>query len=496
MIGEDLPTFGSFSGGRSHAGAGLGLDLRHPATGDVWGRAFASVDIASAAVVTAKVAFDAKVWSGLDQPTRSDILRRVADTVEARGADFTRFETLATGKTVSATKDEGADLARWLRFYAGVAEAATGRAIELSRTVTAEERTEPVGVVAAITPFNGALSLGSWKVAPALAIGNSVVLKPPLGAPASSLLWAELAAEAGIPAGVFNVVPGEADVGSALVEHPDVSLVTFTGSTRVAMELASKAGLQLKRFLCEAGGKSAHIVFGDADLGMAVDSVARGIFGNAGQSCVAGSRLLVHASIAEEVVGRLVERARALRLGDPFDPTTEMGPLASAHQLNRVTEMVDRAKAGYARCLIGGRPAVLAAKFRSGFFFEPTVLTEVDPASEIWNEEVFGPVLAVRTFETDDEAVTIANASKYGLAAGLWTSRLDRAHEVSHALQAGTVWVNTYRYFDHRISFGGFKQSGIGRENGAAVLRDFANVKSIITDYQAPSPAHLIERAK
>jgi acyl-CoA reductase-like NAD-dependent aldehyde dehydrogenase len=482
---QELPArtaFESFINGKPVGADREERELFHPATGVAWGTVkIADEGDVADAVASAKRAFKSSGWATMSQPERSDALRRLAGLAELHSDEFAHYELLATGKTLQVTAWEGEGLAQWLRFYAGVAEAAAGGALELTAQATAAIIAEPVGVVAAITPFNGALSLGSWKVAPALAVGNSVVLKPPVDAPASSMLLAELAHEAGLPPGTLNVIPGEAEVGRLLASHPDVALLSFTGSTVAAKELASQTGATLKRFVCEAGGKSAHIVFADADRERACDAVLRGVFGNAGQTCVAGSRALISADIYDDFVAELVVRAKALRIGDPSDPATELGPLAAARHLARVTTMTERAIAEGARCLTGGRRPELGEPLDGGYFFEPTILEPVSLEQEFWREEVFGPVCAVKSFSTEEEAIALANDSSYGLAAGVWTDSPGRAHRMSRALEAGTVWVNTYRYFDHRVPFGGYKSSGLGRENGAQVLSEFTNTKSVIT---------------
>lgn len=475
--------YGCFIGNHSMVPKGTRCSLLDPATGLPWAEAIASPESALHAVEVASNSVREGTWRKLDQTLRSNTLRRLADLVETRREDFARYEILATGKTIQTTQGEAASVGKWLRFFAGAAEAATGRAIELNPSADAVIKQEPVGVVAAITPFNGALSLGSWKLAPALATGNSIVLKPPIEAPASSLLLAELAAECGLPPGVLNVVPGGADVGTALVTDPRVAMVSFTGSTAAAATIGAEAGHQLKRFVCEAGGKSAQIVFPDADLAKAIPGAVRGVFGNAGQTCVAGSRLLVHSSIYADFVHALVERAEALTIGDPFEYGTELGPLATAKQHAKVIAMVDRALSSGARPLTGASQPELDEALQNGFFYRPTVLTISDLHAEIWQEEVFGPVAVVHPFDTEAEAIELANDSKYGLAAGLWTRDINRAHRVGNALEAGTVWVNTYRSFDRRVPFGGYKGSGIGRENSAEALRSFVNTKTIITAY-------------
>lgn len=458
-------------------------EIKVPWTGETWATVHTSVDAAAEAVRDAHDAFVADSWRPKSGAERAALMRSLADLVMEHAAEFSRYEKLATGKTAGATSGEANSLAKRLRYYAWLAEDSEGRLVDLRGDSDVRVVHEPVGVVVAILPFNGPLSLGSWKIAPALAAGNAVVAKPPAQGAGSLLLLARLAVEAGFPPGILNVVPGGAEVGTALVDQPAVGLVSFTGSTRVAAELGGRVTAQMKRFLCEAGGKSAQVVFADADIDSALAGVAQGIFSNAGQSCVAGSRLLLDASIHDAFLERLVERCQRLVVGDPDDAGTDVGPVASAQQLERVTGMVTRALDDGAVALAGGRPAKLPEPLTGGYFFEPTILGQIQKDKEAWREEIFGPVLCVSSFDTEEEAITTANDSDYGLAAGVWTIDLRRAHRVSRRLEAGTIWVNTYRIMDYRVPFGGYKKSGFGRENGHEVLAEFSNTKAIVSDY-------------
>lgn len=475
-----MESFESFVNGAPLRGDdAIAHDLAHPATGSIWGRSFTSVAVARAAVDSSAAALSSPAWRNLPQQERADLMRRLATVALEHAAEFSRLETLATGKLSRATSGEAAHVAETLHYFAGLADGLSGRLMDLTSTTEGKVRYEPLGVVVGITPFNGSLSLGVWKLAPALAMGNTMILKPPADAPGSTLLLAELAIQAGFPAGVFNVVPGGADVASELVDDPRVALVSFTGSTAVARSVGARVVGRLGQFVCETGGKSPQIVFGDADLDRAAAGVAQGIFSNAGQSCVAGSRLLVEAGVADEFLERLAARARSLRVGEMLDPASEMGPLASLRQFDRVTGMIRTAVDEGAQVLAGGAPTGTA----DGFFVQPTVLLDPDRSTSGWRDEFFGPVITATTFETEDEAVARANDSEFGLAAGVWTRDLARAHRMSRRIEAGSIWINTYRYMDYRLPFGGYKQSGIGRENGVEALHHYQAIKAIVIEH-------------
>jgi acyl-CoA reductase-like NAD-dependent aldehyde dehydrogenase len=337
-------------------------------------------------------------------------------------------------------------------------------------------------VVAGIIPWNFPLEMAAWKVAPALACGNTVVLKPAEQTPLAALELAAIAQEAGLPAGVLNVVPGAGETaGAALVRHPGVDKVAFTGSTAVGKRIMQEAAETLKQVSLELGGKSPNIVFEDAELEAAARGAFAGIFYNCGQTCTAGSRLLVQESVHDALLERLVERARTLRPGDPFDAKTRIGPLISAQQLERVLGYIERGKAEGAALVAGGGRAVDAG-WEQGFWVEPTIFDRVEAGQTIAREEIFGPVLSVLTFRDEDEAVELANRTEYGLAAGIWTRDVKRAHRVARRIQAGTVWVNTYHPLDAASPFGGYKQSGIGRELGAHALDLYTQTKSVWVD--------------
>ncbi|MGW6287318.1 aldehyde dehydrogenase [Streptomyces sp. NPDC055107] len=477
----------SHTGGARRAPAGTAVPLTDPATGKVWARAHQDPDAVDAAVDAARTAFLAPSWGALPAHSRADLLHRLGDVLVAHTEELAALETRANGKPLTATRGEVGALARWYRYFAAVAETMEDVSRPLSGTARALITQEPLGVVAALTPFNGALSLGSWKLAPALAAGNTVILKPPPQAPASSVRLAELALEAGFPPGVIGVVIGGAEEGRRLTEHPDVAMVTFTGSTAVARTLGARAAERLKRYVCEAGGKSAHIVFADGDLDSAVLAARQGAFSAAGQTCVAGSRVLVQREVYEEFLRRYGEAVGRLRVGDPLDPRTHVGPVASAVALERIEGYVDDALAKGARAVTGGKRATVAAPAGAGFWYEPTVLADAAPDLAVCREEVFGPVVTVHPFDTEDEAVALANSVEYGLAAGFWTRDAARAHRVARRLEAGVVWVNTYRLLHWSVPFGGYKQSGLGRENGVEAVAEFLQTKSVITEHGTPA---------
>jgi aldehyde dehydrogenase (NAD+) len=336
---------------------------------------------------------------------------------------------------------------------------------------------EPIGVVAAITPWNSPLLLLGWKLFAALAAGNTVVIKPSEVTPTSTLMLGRLIMEAGFPAGVVNIVTGDGAPGAALASHPGVDKIAFTGSTATGQAIAKTAALRNARVSLELGGKSPNIIFADADISNAVNGVMAGIFAATGQSCMAGSRVLAERAVYEQVAQLLVERGSRMIAGDPLDPATQLGPLASRAQLNKVMSYFDIARADGLQCLTGGRRME-----RRGFFVEPTVYANVDNGCRIAREEIFGPVIALIPFDGEEEAVAIGNETRYGLAGGVWTENVRRAQRVAMRLRAGTVWINNYRQVSYNMPFGGFKESGLGRELGPEALHDYTEVKSVWVD--------------
>jgi aldehyde dehydrogenase (NAD+) len=458
------------------------------------GRRFETVNPYSGAVwATAPLAGDADVddavraarealagpWGQISATERGRLIRRLADLIAERADDLAVTETTDNGKLLRETSGQMKGLPDWYHYFAGAADKLEGRVIPTARTnYLAYTLREPIGVVAAITPWNSPLLLLAFKLAPALAAGCTVVVKPAEQTPVSTLEFARLVEEAGFPAGVFNVVTGAADTGRALVRHPGVDKVAFTGSTEAGIAVMKSAADHLAKVTLELGGKSPNIVFEDADLDAAANGVVAGIFAATGQTCVAGSRLLVQRGVHDEIVGRVAERARTIRLGDPLDPKTEMGPIAFLEQLERVASYVGIATTEGATVAVGGERPDEAVVGR-GFFFEPTVLTGVDNSMRIAREEVFGPVLAVIPFDDEAEAVRIANDTSFGLGSGVWTRDLGRAHRMARAIQAGTVWINSYRTMTYNVPFGGYKLSGLGRENGLEAVDQYTQTKSV-----------------
>lgn len=435
----------------------------------------------NAAIACARAAFEG-VWSRMNGYERSGLLMKLADLLQNDAERMGRLESTDNGKIIRETHTQMVLAARQYRFFAGYADKLWGQQIPLDQRDVFDYATrEPLGVVALLTAWNSPLGLLANKLAPALAAGNCVVIKPSEHTSVTTLEFCRLVQAAGFPAGVVNVVCGAADVGRALVEGA-VDKVSFTGSAAVGREIAAAAGRRLVPVTLELGGKSPNIIFADANLERAVVGALAGIFGATGQTCVAGSRLLVQRSVHDRVVEALTARARAVRLGDPLDPSTDMGTAANEPQFHRILGFIERARADGARAVAGGG-AARGAGLEQGFFVEPTIFADVRNEMEIAQEEVFGPVLAVIPFGDEEEAVRIANASRYGLAAGVWTENLSRALRVTRALRVGQVWVNTYRSLAVQTPFGGFKDSGFGREKGQQALDEYLASKNIMVDF-------------
>jgi acyl-CoA reductase-like NAD-dependent aldehyde dehydrogenase len=451
------------------------VDGRHLA--DV---ADASAEQVAAAITAADDAF--ATWRMVSGAERARLMHRFADLIDAHADELGALESTDNGKLIRETSVQARFAARNYRFFAGLADKLAGSTIPLDAWETFDyTRREPVGVAVLITAWNSPLQLLANKLAPALAAGCTVVIKPSELAPLSTLALADLAAAAGFPPGVINVVTGGVEAGVALTTDPRVGLISFTGSVPTGRAIARAAADAVVPVVLELGGKSANIVFADADLDRAIPGAVAGIFAAGGQTCIAGSRLLVHASIADEVERRLAEAADAIVLGHPAEPTTQMGPVASEQQQRRILDMIADARSSGATLLAGGAAPEDAA-LQDGCYVRPTVFANVDPASRLAQEEVFGPVLAITRFEDDAEAVAIANGTDFGLAAGIWARDLTRAHRVARDLVAGTVWVNTYRYSAAQAPFGGVGRSGYGRERGIEAIDAYLRTKNVLID--------------
>jgi acyl-CoA reductase-like NAD-dependent aldehyde dehydrogenase len=451
-----------------------------PYTEEPWGQVpIATEADVDRAVKAAREAFDTGAWPQTTAGQRAALLRRLAALIEKNGDALVRQQIFENGKLISEMAPGIGSVVGDCHFYAGLAETLHGMTMPApaANFMTYTLR-QPIGVVAAITPWNTPLGLLGWKLFPALAAGNTIVIKPSEVTPTSTLMLAELAVEAGFPPGVINVVTGLGNpTGAALVAHPGVDKIAFTGSSATGHKIASVAAGRGARVSLELGGKSPNIVFADADIDNAVNGVMAGVFAATGQTCIAGSRVLVEDSVYDAFAEQLVARAQKMKMGDPLDPASQLGPLASPAQFDKVTSYFDIARGDGVKLLTGGRRAD-----RQGFFVEPTVYGEAHNTCRIAREEIFGPVIALMRFKGEDEAATIANDTPYGLAAGLWTEDLRRAHRMIARLRAGTVWVNNYRMLGHTMPFGGFKKSGLGREMGAEALNEYTEVKSVWID--------------
>ncbi len=450
-----------------------------PYTEESWGRVpKADASDVDRAVCAARTAFDSGRWPQTPPARRAALLRKLAGLIEENAARLAVCQTRENGKLLSEMLPGSGVLAAACHYFAGLAETESGKTISLSYpNVTGYTVREPIGVVAAITPWNSPLLLLGWKLFPALAAGNTVVVKPSEVTPTSTLLLAELIVQAGFPRGVVNVVTGLGETGRALAEHPGVDRIAFTGSTSTGRAIAHAAAERNARVSLELGGKSPNIIFADADLDNAVNGVMAGVFAATGQTCVAGSRVLVEAGAYEKVAGLLASRARLIRPGDPLDSATQLGPLASRAQLEKVLGYFRIARDEGLELLAGGRRIE-----RRGFFVEPTVYGRVANTCRLAREEIFGPVVALMPFRDEDEAVAIANDTPYGLAAGVWTENLRRAHRLISRLRTGMVWVNNYRLMSYATPFGGYKQSGLGRELGPESLHEYTELKSVWID--------------
>ena len=429
------------------------------------------------AVRSAKACFESAAWRDLSARKRGRLLFKTADLLEARLDEFARLETAQNGKTLFEARIELTMTVNTLRYYAGWADKIVGDTLPVEGPFFVYTLREPVGVVAAIVPWNFPLNIASWKIAPALAAGCTMILKPASETPLTALLFAELALEAGFPPGAFNVVSGGGSTaGAALVRHPDVDKIAFTGSTEVGRQIMKLAAETNKRVTLELGGKSPNIIFADADLKAAVRGAQTGIFYGKGEVCAAGSRLLVEKAVHQQVVDQLAEGAKKLTPGDPLDKNTRLGPLVSKKQQDTVLGYIQKGVDEGARLVAGGKAAKADGK---GYFVEATVFDGVRPEMTIAREEIFGPVLAVLSFDDYEHGVKLANQTIYGLAAGIWTKDVQKAHRAARAIRAGTVWINSYNFYDSGAPFGGFKASGFGRDLGREALDGYLETKTV-----------------
>jgi len=451
----------------------------NPATGGVlYEAARGDADDVDRAVRSARATFEDVGWRDLSQTRRGHLLRRLGDLIGQNAEELARMETEDNGKLLREMRGQLATLPEYWHYYAGLADKIEGSTIPTSdRRVFNYTMREPLGVVGAITPWNSPLTLTTSKLAPALCAGNTVVVKPSEHTSRSVLRLAELVVEAGFPPGAVNVVTGfGAEAGQALVDHPELAKISFTGSTGTGSRIAAATASRFIGSTLELGGKSPNIVFDDADVANAAMGVVAGIFAAAGQTCIAGSRVFAHRSVYDELLERVSDRARSITIGDPLDDRTELGPLAFADQRNKVAGYVDLGRSEGARVLTGGNPSDGGT---GGFFYEPTVLVDVHNDMRVVREEIFGPVAAIMPFETEDEVVALANDTDFGLAAGVWTQNLSRAHRMAGRLEAGTIWVNTYRAMSPMSPRQGFKSSGVGVEHGTETIKEYTRLKSV-----------------
>ena len=456
------------------------LPVINPATGEEWATIVdASAADVDAAVRAAQRAFEG-AWGATTPGARARLMHKLADAIEARASELAEIEVRDNGKLLREMGAQLKAIPGWYRYFAGLADKIEGETIPMERpTLFNFTLREPLGVVGFVTPWNSPLLILAFTAAPALAAGNCIVLKPSEFASVSSLEFAKCFEAAGFPKGVFNVVTGSGAVaGDALTRHAGVARIAFTGSAATGARVAAAAAGHYASVGLELGGKSPHIVFADANLDAAIPGLLSGIFAAGGQTCIAGSRALVQREIYDEVQRRLLERTRSIKIGDPFLAETEMGPMANEPQLKKVESYVEVAKSDGARLVTGGgRPSTAA--LQRGYFFEPTIFADVRNEMRIAREEVFGPILSIIPFSDEAEALRIANDTMYGLGSGIWTSDIGRAIRMARGIKAGTVWVNTYRAISYQMPFGGYKASGIGRENGVEAIRDYTQTKSV-----------------
>lgn len=485
--------FQMYVGGEGReAASGEWFESQNPFTGEAWAMIpRGGAEDAAHAVSVAHEAFHNEAWRGLTPTARGALLRRVGDLIADNAERLAEAEVRDNGKLKLEMYGQLQYVPQWYYYYGGLADKVEGKTLPIDRPNTfAYTRHEPLGVCAMITPWNSPILLLSFKLSAALASGNTVVIKPSEFTSTSTLELAKLFGEAGFPPGVVNVVTGYGpEVGEPLVTDDRVKRVAFTGSEEGGQRVYQAAAAGLKKVSLELGGKSPNIVFDDANLDNAVKGAISGIFAATGQTCIAGSRLLVQRTIHDDFVRRVVDFAKSARMGNPMDMSTEVGPVTTPPQFEKVLKYIDVAKSEGCELALGGTPAT-RPECGNGWFIEPTIFTGVENKMRIAQEEVFGPVLSVIPFDTDDEALAIANDVLYGLASGVWTQNLNRAHRMAHGIEAGTVWVNTYRAMSMTTPFGGYKRSGLGKENGTDQIKEYMDVKTVWIDMndEFPSP--------
>ena len=477
--------------------SGAYLPSYDPTTGETWYEfAQAGAEDVDRAVRSAKAALNNPAWRRITQSDRGKLVRKLAELVFKHADELALVECRDNGKLLKEMKAQMRAIPDSYTYFAGMADKLQGETIPVNKLDTLNFNVrEPIGVVGMIIPWNSPLMMLTGTLAPCLAIGNTVVVKPSEHATASTLALAELAIEAGIPPGVFNVVTGDGVVtGDALSRHPGIAKYVFTGSTFTGRKIASNAAQNLVPAQMELGGKSPHVVFADADMDRAVNGVVSGVFAAAGQTCVAGSRCFVEASIYDRFVEALVARTHKIRIGHPMAEDTDIGPLALSAQLAKVQDYVASGLSEGARVAAGGKRPT--GDLSRGWYFEPTVLAEADNGMRFMREEIFGPVVGVMPFSSEEEMTRLANDTEYGLAAGIWTRDIDRALRFARNVDAGTVWINTYRSAAYMSSNGGMKNSGYGRRGGFEVMREFSRIKNVVIDYSGAMHDPFVIRLK
>ena len=478
----ELVRFKNTVNGKSGEGAtGRWIPSVDPYTGEAWAEVpQCNADDAVAAIEAAHKAFVKGPWATMSATNRGKLLRRLGDLIARDAERLATIETRDNGKLFAEMHGQLRYIPEWFYYFGGLADKIEGGVLPIDKPdLFTYTKREPLGVVVAITPWNSPLLLLTWKLAPALAAGNTIVIKPSEFTSCSTLALMELIQEAGFPEGVVNTVTGYgSEIGATLVEHPMVAKIAFTGGDATGAQVYAGAAKNIKHVTLELGGKSPNIVFADANIDDAVKGAISGIFAASGQTCIAGSRLLVQRSVYEEVSSKVVAFASSARMGNPMDATTQVGPVTTLPQRKKILDYMDVARNEGARCLLGGGTPDDPA-LAKGWFVQPTIFGDVSNTMRIAREEVFGPILSIIPFDDDEEAVEIANDTIYGLASGVWTSNIRRAFTMADKIRAGTVWVNTYRAVSFMAPFGGYKMSGIGRESGQAAIDEYLQTKSV-----------------